>query len=69
LRPAVIRLLNDPQLLHNLTDRLTAGNLHLRFSRLADDLLRLKSLLGHPVFAPPEDADQAQILTFELDRI
>ena len=35
---------------HDLTNRLTLENLHLGFTQLANNLLRLKTLLGHPDF-------------------
>jgi hypothetical protein len=46
---AVVRLRRDSKLLDDLTNCLTLGNLDLGFTQLADDLLRLKTVLGHSV--------------------
>ena len=46
--PTIVRLLRHTELLHDLPNRLTLGNLDLRFTQLADDLLCLKAFLGHP---------------------
>jgi hypothetical protein len=41
-------LVDNPQLLDDLTNRLALGNLDLGCTQLPDDLLRLKPLLGYP---------------------